>query len=310
MSLNKELWLPVIEGNLFSRWELLNTLGTDDTGYIVSPQGNNKKVYIPQAGASGGVTINPSTWPRPIQERVDDEHNYTLDHIFVDPIRLGNFDTAHLSYDKMSSILRDFAGDIGEAQLYKTFINWYTNNTVAASRVLTGGTAATSAATGSTQSVKKLILTDMIKVAETLDNMLIPDDGQRYAVLPAQMFYHLLESIVTGTHNITIIEKDGMQMLNQPIYGLNIVKFPKVINCATSTYAARAFGHAGATTDRQAGIAFHKSMVSVAKGDLNVMINEQDATMGGDILSAESWIGGKFRRKDQKGVVPIIQANE
>lgn len=311
MSLQKEIWLPVIENNLFAAWEKLTQLGKDDNNFVVKDASSRYyKVYIPQAGSMDGVVVNPTSYPLSVSERTDDTLDYSLDHLAMKPIRLGAWDTSLLSYDKMQSILVDFAGNIGEAQLYKTFVNWYVNGGTAAKRVLTGGASmGASSAPSSTTNVKKLLLTDIIKGAAILDKQNIPNDGKRKAILPVDMFYQLHEDMLTGSYNINIIEKDGLTMLSQPIAGFQIHMFPKVVNVVETTYAVRAFDHVGAATDREAGLLFHQDMVSVAKGDLNVYVNDGDPTMLGDVLSAEAWIGGKYRRKDTLGVVPIIQAN-
>jgi hypothetical protein len=309
MAVQKELWLPLIEENMFAAWERLSMLATDDDIYVNSGVGRAKKVYIPQAGAAGTLLIDPSVYPLTVSERADTTLDYTLEHLVMPPIRLGNFDTSLLTYDKMKSILNDHTGTIGEAQLYKAFIKWYIGKRTGKFVETSGTTAAVSAATGSTQSCKVILPADVIKAAEILDTQKVPDDGQRFLVLSAQMFYQLLSAITAVSSNISIIEKDGLVMLNQPYYGFNIVKFPQVINVVTSTYAVRALGHAGATTDRQAGLAFHKSMVSVAKGDFNLFVDEGSATMLGDVVSAEAYIGGLYRRADFVGVVPIVQAD-
>lgn len=310
MSLQKEIWLPVIEENLFAAWQTLTQLGKDDNNFVVKDASSRYyKVYIPQAGAMDGVVVNPTTYPLAVSERVDSTLDYTLDHLVMKPIRLGAWDTSLLSYKKMQSILVDFAGNIGEAQLYKTFVNWYVNGATAAKRVLTsGGSMGVSSAPGSTTNVKKLTLTDLLAGAKILDKQNVPK-GNRKAVLPTDMFYQLHEDLIAGSYNISIIEKDGLSMMSQPLAGFEIYNFPMVANVEQTTYPVRPYRHAGATTDREAGLLFHKDMVSVAKGNLNVYVDEGNPTMLGDILSAEAWIGGKYRREDTLGVVPIIQAN-
>jgi len=308
MAVQKELWLPVIEENLFAAWDKLTQLATDDNIYVNNGGGTAYKVYIPQAGTAGALHLNPSVYPLTVDERDDTTLDYTLDHLAMTPIRLGRYDTSLLTYDKMQSILRDHAGVIGEAQLYKSFINWYIGKQTG-KYVLTTGSAVTSDAIGSTDSVKAMKLAEVMSAAQILDKQNIPDDGQRYMVLPAAMFYQLLNDVVATAYNIQIIEKDGLVMLNQPLYGFNIFKFPQVVNVENTTYAVRAYGNAGAVTDRQAGLAFHKSCVSVAKGDMNVFVDEGSATYLGDVVSAEAWIGGKYRRADYEGVVPIIQVD-
>jgi hypothetical protein len=308
MAVQKEIWLPAIEENLFAAWEQLSQLATDDNVYVNAANGRGYKVYIPQAAAAGTLSVNPSVFPLTVGERADTTLDYTLDHLAMPPIRLGSFDTSLLTYDKMQSILRDHTGTLGSAQLYRSFVNWYIGKQTG-KYVLTTGGAVTSEAPGSTDSVKSLKLVDVMSAAKILDKQNVPDDGNRIMILPSAMFYELLGDIVATAYNIQLIEKDGLVMLNQPLYGFKIYKFPQVIAVENTTYAVRAYGHSGATTDREAGLAFHKSAVSVAKGDVSVFVDEGSATYLGDVVSAEAWIGGKYRRADYKGVVPIIQVD-
>lgn len=304
----KQIWLPVIMDNLYSKWDSLATMATDDDVYITQVPGIGYKVHIPQAGTVGDVEINPATYPLIVEQRTDDTLDYTLDNIVVKPIHLEKFGTDLLTYSKRESILRDHAGRIGEAHLYKSFINWYigkhTGKFVETSHA---SETVVSDAPGSTQAVKKMILADLRKAAEILDKQEIPDDGNRFAVLPTQMFYNLLEDLEESSLNIDLIEKDGLIMLNKPLYNIKIMKFSKVCNVVTSTYAIRDYKHAGATTDRMAGLVFHKDFVSIGRGPLNIYANDADATYQGDVISANAYLGGKYRRKDYKGVVPIVQ---
>lgn len=310
MSNLTEAWMPVIQENLFAAHEKLGELATDDTNFVVKDAAKKfYKVYLPQAGTAENVIINPTTYPLTVSEREDDTLDYTLDHLVMKPQRLGMFDLSLLSYDKMKSVLNDYIGNIGEAQMYKSFINWYTGAADATKYVLTEGASFTSSAPSSTASVEEMQFTDLLKGAAILDKQKIPTTD-RIALLPPDMFYQLHKDLVKGSYNFRIIEKDGLQMLEGIWATFKIVMMPQVlfVQQAAQSYAARPYLHAGATTDREAGLLYHKSAVSIAKGDLFVH-NEQSATYLGDLISAESWIGSKYRRKDLKGVVPLIQQN-
>lgn len=303
----KQMWLPVIQDNLYASKELLSQIATNDDVYVSQPQGMSWTVNIPQAGAVSGVTINPESYPLPIEVRQDDILSYTLDNIVVKPIHLVKYQTDFLTYDAMASILRDHSGRLGEAQLYKSLINWYIGKQTGKHVLTTGSTTETSAAAGSTAAAKVLTVKDFKDALKILDYQEIPDDGNRIAALTTQMFYQLLADLEAGNYNFTLVEKDGLVMLEKPLYNTKIVKFNRVVN-TTNLGVARPYGHAGATTDIQASLIYHKDMVSWAEGgNLNVFVNEGDATMQGDVVSANAYLGAKYRRKDLKGVVPILQ---
>lgn len=304
---SKEIWLPVIQDNIYADWEKLAQLATDDNVYVTQMPGLGYKVHVPQAGTVSNVEINPSVYPLTVESRTDNTLDYTLDNIVVKPIHLEKFHKDTLTYDKMASIMIDHAGRIGEAQLYKSFINWYIGKSTGKFVETSGSTNANSTAPGSTQSCKKMLLADLRNAVEIMDAQKIPDDGQRFCALPSQMFYQLLGDLEAGTYNISLIEKDGLIMLQQPLYNVKIMKFPNVVNVITSTYASRAYQHAGGTTDRHAGLLFHRTAVSIAKGPFNVFGNYNDATYQGDVVSANAYMGGKYRRSDLKGVIPIVQ---
>lgn len=165
MAVQKEIWLPAIEENLFAAWETLTQLATDDNVYVNSTNGRGYKVYIPQSGAAETIQINPSVFPLSVDERADTTIDYTLDHLVMPGIRLGKFDTSLLTYDKMQSILRDHIGTLGQTQLYKSFVNWYIGAQTG-KFVLTTGASVKSEATGSTDDVKAMKLADVISAAK------------------------------------------------------------------------------------------------------------------------------------------------
>jgi hypothetical protein len=309
MAVQQQIWQQVIMNNMYAKWDALAQMSTDDHVYMRHIPGVAYKVHIPQAGTVSDVVINPSSYPLVVETRTDEVLEYTLDNIAVKPIHLEKFNSDTLSYNDMQSILVDHTGRIGEAQLYKSFINWYIGKRTGKFVETTGATNAVSDAPGSTQNAKVMILADLRKASEILDKQNVPDDGRRFAALPTQMFYQLLAAVEDGTHNINLIEKDGLVMLEKPLYGIKILKFNRVCSVETSTYNVRAYNHAGATTDRHAGLVFHKDFISIAKGPMNVYYDSKSPTYQGDVVSANAYLGGSYRRKDYVGVVPIVQTN-
>ena len=307
MSLDKQIWLPVVQDNLFEGRDELAAIATNDNIYVVTAgNGIFHKVYIPQAGDPGQLIINPTEFPLQVSERIDDVLEYQLDHLAMPAKRLGKFDLDKLSYDKMASVINDKYGRMGEGQLYKTFNNWYIGKETG-KHVETSGANAVGHAPAATGNRKKLVVDDVEKAANILDMQLIPQ-SERTLLLDSTMFYQLYNDIRTGNHNIRIIEKDGLQMLSEPILGFNIVKKSRVIYTTANGTTVRDIYASGAATDIAVGLALHKSAVTFADGDFEMYVDERNPLYLGGIMSAETWIGGKYRRKDKKGVVPILHA--
>ncbi len=298
MAVNKEIWLPVIEDNFYSEWEKLKRLGSDDSVYV-----NNKKVYIPNAGAPGDILTNNDSYPVAVTERTDTTVEYDIDSFQLPPVRIGRFDTKDITYDKAMSVARDFMGGIGEHIMYTAFANWYIGKE-SGKYVETTGTGEEAEAPGAAGNRKALKEADVKKAAKILDKQKVAATG-RILLLPATMFYQLHDSLI---EKFDIVDNDGLAMFNKEFYGFKVIKMPYVVNTTTSG-TVRAVGHSGASGDHEAGLAYHPSTVSIARSETFVYDSENRPEYYGDILSAEAWAGSKYRRTDLKGMVPILQAD-
>lgn len=299
-TVNKELWLPVIEENFFAEWDKLTLLAKDDSVYV-NKNGTHVAVFIPNAGTPGTVVKNNTSYPVAVTERTDSVVEYAVDSFQVPPVRVGRYDAALLSYDKLQSIARDFMGGIGEHILYNSFVNWYHGKTTG-KYVETTGSTVPSEAIGATGNVKTLTTADVKKAAKILDKQNVPAMN-RILLLPSSMFYQLHDSVI---EKFDIVDNDGMAMFDKPFYGFKVIKMPYVLNLQ-SNGTVRAVGNVGATTDLEAGLAYHRDMVSVARADTYIFDATDRPEYYGDIISAETWAGGKYRRTDKYGVVPILQ---
>ena len=296
MSVNREIWLPVIEDNFYSEWGVLTRLGKDDSVYV-----NNNKVYIPNAGEPGSILTNNTSYPVAVTERTDTTVEYDINSYQLPPVRLGNFDIKDITYNKAMSIAKDFMGGIGEHIMYTAFADWYIGKE-SGKHILTTGSTVPSEAPGATGNVKAITQADVKKAAKMLDKQKIPTTG-RYLLLPSSMFYQLHDSVID---TFTINDNDGLLMFDKQFYGFTVVMKPYVIN-AQANGTARPAGHLGTTSDIEVGLAYHKDMVSIAKSQTFMYDSQNRPEYYGDIMSAEAWAGSKYRRTDKKGVVPIVQ---
>lgn len=301
MSVQKELWLPAIEDNFFAEWEKLTKIAKDDSVYVAR-NGASVKVYIPNAGANGAVSVNNTSYPVSVTERTDATVEYAVDSFQVPPVRVGRYDSASLTYDKTASIAKDFMGGIGEFIMFNSFKNWYPGKNTG-KYVETSGSNVAGEAPGAAGDRKAITVSDVQKAAKILDKQKVPATG-RILLLPATMFYELHDAAIT---KFDIVDNDGLAMFDKEFYGFQVVKMPYVVN-ATTTGVVRAVGHVGATTDIEVGLAYHKDLVSVARENTYIFDGADRPEYYGDILSAEAWAGAKYRRTDGVGVVPILQS--
>lgn len=297
MSVRKEVWLPSIEANFYAEWGILSQLGKDDSGYA-----DNKTIHIPNAGGAGNVLVDNTSYPVAVNERTDGTVDYDLQSFQMAPIRVGKYDTAALTYDKAKSVIEDLTGGIGERVAKGIVASWYPGKVTGAFVETSGTSPEVSDAPGSTTSVKNLTVANVKKAAKILDKQNVPT-ADRILLLNPQMFYQLAES-VNDTYEIN--DNDGLMMFSKPFLGFKVVMSNLTPNAETDG-TLRPVGNAGATTDIAVGYAYSKSAVSMAKDQTYVYDNNDRAEYYGDILSAETWAGGKYRRTDKLGIVPILQ---
>ena len=116
MSINKEVWLPVIEDKLFANHEILKTIATDDTPNVVKAGSIFRKVYIPNAGASAGIRVN-GTGSESVSRRTDTVLEYALDKFETLPMAVDREDVLSTSYDKVNSVI--------ENMIFSLFYSFY-----------------------------------------------------------------------------------------------------------------------------------------------------------------------------------------
>lgn len=300
MALNVELWMPVIQENLYKGVEFIKKVATDDSMYK-----NGKTIHIPSAGTAPSVTKGNTTYPVTVTERTDQEVTYDLTNYEVGPMRVnGLIDLQQLSYDKAASVVNDMLG-VTSDRLAREFMLGYYHYT-AGQAVITSGGAVAAHAPSATGNRKLITGADVRNAAKIMDGQLVPSTD-RYLILDSEMFYQLQEDFAYGTYRPELSVVDGLTILSKPIYGFTVIMMPVVGYSVVTTNAAKAYGAAGATTDNAFGLAIQKSCASFCMEDISVLTQEKDPTYFADLISAQAYAGAKYRRYDKKGIVPIIQ---
>lgn len=303
MAVQKEIWLPLIEENLYKGIEIIANVATDDSSYV-----SNKTVHIPNAGAAPSVSRGNTTYPVSITERTDTDVDYTLTNFEIGPVRLGWADQLQLSYDKSTSITNDFMGNMNEAlrnYFLSQFYSYDADSIVATTATSTvtnwlGGTAAGDLRTLRGRNVRE--------AAKILDRMKMPT-SDRYLLLDYEMFWQLIGDVAYNNSRLEVLA--GFPATIDNIYGFKVIQLPFVAATTLNTVGTviaptAADGSFSFTTNnRPIGLAFQKSAVSWAKTGVQGFVQDNDPTLFGDILSASIWGGAKYRRTDKAGVVAI-----
>lgn len=306
MALLKEVWLQDIQPNFYQGIEFI-TNSIDHSSLVT-----NNTIHIPQSGVDPEIVVNPSVFPLTINQRIDDELTYKVDCYVVKPTLVTNVESYQLSYDKRMSIMGANYAYLRQRVGRQTAFNWSVESS--ARIVRTSGANGTTLAPSATGTRKKLTLVDLLKASLVLDRDLVPYD-ERYLLLDSGMYRELLE-------DPNLVRKDFVDKAVLPTgvidkllnFNIMLYSFPVIYDNATPPVRKALNQNTGlpttpATTDNIGCIAWSKYAVSKALSGIDIFLKEkQPEYAGGDTLNCLAWHGSSLMRKDQKGVVSIVQS--
>lgn len=299
MAIQKEIWLNDIVENLFPD-NAFYRQATDDSPFVL----NGKTVHLPQSGNKPTVAKNRASLPAAIGQRTDTDVTYNLDEYTTDPILVKDSEEMEVSYTKRQSILEEHVRALNTTVGDHIAHAWSASGS--ANIVRTTGASVAAAAPGATGNRQKVVLDDIIKLAEKMDEQGFPRE-ERYLLLPTNMYYQLFE-----ISELISWDKMGQNALPQgmmrKLLDFNVMARPSVLvydNAATP--AVKAVGASGGIDDNLAALAWHKSAVCFAQGETELYINEGVAEYYGDVFSAMVRAGGRQRRSDAQGVLALVQ---
>lgn len=310
-ALQTEVWLTDLQESTFQDSSFMKRSISDDA-FVV-----NKTVHLPNSGSKPGVSINRTVLPASIAERTDTETTYDLSEFTTDPILLRNIDELQISYDKRQSIMMQNQETLREKVSFYCANIWATPQAGITNTVIrtTGSAVGTALAPGATGTRLAVTLTDINNLAKKLDNDLVPKQG-RILLMPTDLFWqlHAISEVVRASYN-------GFQSnpsvvasgVIAAVSGFEIMTLP-VVNVYDGSGVLKAVDAATATTDNLACLAWHPAYVRRALGAIDVFADSGDNGRGkpeyfGSVLSALMMFGASVARKDNKGVVNLVQAN-
>lgn len=299
MAIQNEIWARDIAANIFKNNMWIRQSRNDDA-FV-----ENKTVHLPQSGSVPTVERNRSSLPATITERTDAIVDYSLVEFTSDPTLIRDIDAIEVSYDKRSNVLMEHIDQINdECGTYLGYV-WAP---ASAGLIVdhTSSATRTSAAPGSTATVKRLTKEDIMNAKAILDGQDIPQEG-RVLLLNSQAYNDLLR-------DDKLLSADYMNRGNLPtgaignVLGFNVFIRSLVGRYPTASATPKDPTAANATTDLAFSLAWHPRFVRTALGSIKVYADEDKPEYYGSIFSAMVRCGGSKSYTSHRGVVALREA--
>lgn len=301
-------FLNTIKEKLFAGAEFVKTATSHDA-FV-----NNLTVEIPQAGAIAAVEEDRSSLPATIAQRTDTKQTYDLIEFTTDPMLLTKKEVAELSYDKLSSILKQHMDKLNDRIALRALYNWAgAGLTTASGQIIetTGTGVAGIAPPSGTGSRLGLTLLDMANAAKKLDKDNVSDQN-RYMIMPPDMYWNFVEvnkaQLLNLDYNKGLTNGDIANGVVSNVYGFKIIKrsYTTVFDNETAP-VKKAVGAAAAATDNWGAIGFQADEVCRALGSIEVLSDMDNPAYYGSIYSAIVRFNAQQARTDGTGIVTLVQ---
>ena len=311
-NLISEIWISAIQENLFEPNDFW-TRAQDHSEWV-----NNGIVHVPNAGVTPTVILNPSVYPLPVSQRVDNSLDYPINNYAIAPWFVPDVELIQIRYDKVKSLMYALSMQLKET-LASTVPYLWSSNVSTSRKVFTSGSTsalmlpsyAGSIATGT----RKLpTLADIAAIKTLMDDDFLPQEG-RCMLFPAVMWNNgvlQLSNIIINQYydNSVPVVPTGK---NVPIFNMETFTRPNVLYTDNSgnilTYnASTGLPATPGTTDCCAAIAWHPSMVTKAMEGIEIYYEPKRPEYQGDLMSARLLFGSSYLRTDGRGVYLLIAA--
>lgn len=247
---------------------------------------------------------NPTSFPLTVTDRADDENSYDIALHATKPHRLGDVEELELAYDKRSSILSQHASVLNLKAAIEFVHNW--SPSLATNIIRTTGEAEAAATPSATGTRKAITKNDFINGVTVLSRMDAADN--MFGLVGATQYAQLLKIADFIDYNKTGRADMLAKGIIGEILGVKLYHRSKSgIYTNAATPVKKKIDAAGAATDNEALLIWSANMVYRAFGNHEVYINEHLGQFLGSTLNMSVRAGGTIR-KDQKGVVAIVQA--
>lgn len=267
MSIVKEIWTDQVMENFYP-----------DTSFLMyvkdfSADVNNNIIHLTEAGVDPEVLTNNTTYPIEIVgTRADTDLPIQLDKFETKNTVVRRPDVIQLNYNQLDSVLMGHRNTLRTTTGIKA-AHAYCPNSDSSFTPVFGTTGETS------EGVKRMTITDVLKMKRMYDNLDIPLD-KRFLILHPN---HLEDLILEDTKTFKDIVDIKNGVLNR-FAGFNVLQFTKNPRYNSDTLAKVALNAAPSSTDTFCSFTFYGDEVMKADGDIYMYLREDDPEQRGAIV--------------------------
>lgn len=299
MAVQAEIWVRYIMSRLWKDNSFLKLAFNDDQ-YVVG----GKVVHIPQPGSKPAIDKNNAVFPVAAVLRADGDVLYALDKYTSRPTHIEHADMQEITYDKISSVFGDHAGELTDTIADDMIIKWLTG--LGAGNILrTTGAATASKIPGQTGNRKAFTVSDA-KRAQTKMNLMNVPQVDRFALLESNAMDEFTDGLTINQERQFSEHFDAKEGVIGRLFGFTFLQRTKVA-LSTAALAIQPLGAAVGATDHVANLFWQKDSIARALGEKKFFEKKDDPEYYGDIYSALVRGGGRRRRADDAGVIALIQ---
>lgn len=302
MAVQVEVWEDFIAENIFKGYEWVKR-AKDRSGKVLA----GKVVHIPQAGVKPRATKNRENFPVPVVRRNDSAITYEIDEISTDSTHIPDADKVELSYDKMASVYDDHFGTLSEESAREILWRWYPS--LASQIVRTTGADTAVYLSGQTGTRNAFSDADLANAKKKMVEQTKRETGN-WAWIMTEGAYLQIKAIAAYGNKDTMdqygaVWKDGELVR---LRGADIIRTDVTSRYDnTSTPVLKDTTDDNAATDNDVVLLVDFTKVHFALGEIKFFESLNDAHYQGDIYNALVRAGGRRERKDEVGVVAVIQ---
>lgn len=297
--IEKSVWLAMIEDNLFDNMAIKSVKKglKDDSAYR-----NAATVVIPNAGSPAVVTMGNDTYPVSIGRRDDQPQFYHMTNLEVGPVLVQYKEEIQIAYNKAESILNDSLQGIGLKAARKILHGQYDKEQDYVET--SGDSVGVGHAPGCNTAMQGITFEDVRNAVAKLAKQDV--DGEFELFIDTTMYFQLLADLQEYGNYTFPDEKVGFKMPN--INNVNVYRLTNLLYADASRNIRDIDNTTGATTDKAVALLVSKKATSYAMDAIQAFVEPNKTDYFGATYSMTTWVGGKYRRLDKKGVVPIVQA--
>lgn len=270
---------------------------------------NNNSVEIPNSGGRPGTEVNRTTFPATITERTDVAHQYLLESITANPIRVRDAEDAVVAYNKGRSAVIEAGQAIMETAADRAAYSWVQNGITTGNGNLILTTGAARAATGPSQTGNRNAVAkeDILEARRILmaQDMWRSNTGSKNMLITPSMEKDMLaidDFVRADAYGSGRIPSGALGT----IYGLTVWVRSRAVTTDGSD-VIKTEAAAAAATDQDAAIIWTSRSVRTAMSSPKIFLNQNVAEHYGMIVSSELRFGGVNARNDAKGIVVLAE---